>query len=314
MKIFLDNFENHITLKRILPYWEKMGHKVFSESARGCDVHLANVLITRYSTLPTCLRLDSIYYDSDTNYKNSNEFLSRAHSTADAIIYQSEYSRRFIEGYLKQRKSSSIYKVIYNGVDKDWCGTPEEHNEPNIILLSKWRRHKRLKEIIELFLDFHNEYPNSYLHILGMLYSNITVKNKNIIYYGMVNRDKIASIFQKSDFSIHLSKRDSCPNSVVEAIGAGVPVITTNNCGGATEMCRITRGCIVVDGDGDYDNDFSPCAYYKDPWNALSPGVFSGVLSAMRKLTEEKTRVEQPKELSAEYQAEQYIKVLEAIK
>ena len=312
MKVYIENYKGHISFTRMLPYWKKMGHKFFT-NPHGCDVQFGNVRFESDTDLPKCLRIDGIYYDIDTNYNARNDFMNKPHSTADAVIYQSDYSRRLIERYLKKRKPSTIYRVIHNGIEKAWCGKPVQHDGVNIIVLSKWRRHKRLKEIIELFLEFRKEYE-SRLHILGMLHDNIPVKDKNIIYYGMVSRDEVGRVFRESDFSIHLSKRDSCPNSVVESIGAGVPVITTNNCGGATEICKITPGCIVVDGDGDYDNDYAPCAYYKDPWNALLPDVFSGVLSAMKKLTEEKTRVELPKELSAEYTAEQYIKVLEAIK
>lgn len=314
MKIFTENYNRHVTFMRMAPYWKKMGHKVVSDSLRECDVQLGNVRFEVESNLPKCLRLDGVYYDTDTDYMSRNATMNTSHSTADALIYQSDYSMRLVQKYLKTRKSSSIYEVIYNGIDKGWCGEPEGHNNINIVILCKWRRHKRLKEKIDLFLEFNKEYNDSRLHVLGLLHDHLPIKNKNITYYGMVNRDKVASVLRMSDFSLHLSKRDSCPNSVVEAISAGLPVITTNNCGGATEMCRLIPGCIIVDGDGDYDNDYSPCAYYKDPWNALPSDVFSGILSAMKKLAEEKTRVELPEVLTAQYMAEQYIKVLEAIK
>ena len=76
-------------------------------------------------------------------------------------------------------------------------------------------------------------------------------------------------VFRLSDVSIQLSKKDSCPNSVVETIGAGIPTITTNTCGGATEMCNLTAGCMVVDGDGLYE-DTEPCKPYSDSYNIVS--------------------------------------------
>jgi glycosyltransferase involved in cell wall biosynthesis len=312
MKIYLDNALGHITIARMLPYWMKMGHSITSSPSDIFDVQLSYVKISGRRK-PTTLRLDGIYYDSDTNYQSRNSEINTSHSIADAVIYQSEYSRILIEKYIKPRKPTALYEVIYNGINDDWCSPPEPHDGINITLISKFRRHKRLKEMVELFVEFHKEYDKSYLHIFGEPHANRPVKHSNITYYGMVDRIKMLKILSRTDFSIHLSKRDSCPNSVVECIGAGIPVITTNNCGGATEICRMTPGCIVVDGDGDY-NDLSPVPHYRDDWNILSPQLFSDILSAMRSLAVNKTRVVLPDQLHASYMAKEYIKIMEALK
>ncbi len=309
MRIYLDNALGHITITRMLPFWTKMGHTITTNSSDKFDVQLSYVRIGQKTNKPVIQRIDGIYYDSATDYKNRNIAISNSHAVADGIIYQSKYSKSLIERLLKQRKPNVKYSVIYNGIDESWPRSYVEHDEINITITGKHRRHKRLKEITELFVEYNKKYPNSFLHIFGILHDNKEIKHKNVIYYGQVERIKMQNVFRKTDFSIHLSKRDSCPNSVVEYIGAGIPVITTDNCGGATEMCKMTEGCIIIKGDGSYF-DTNPVPHYSEEWNILSPDVKTNLLSAMYEMTENKRRVNLPIELTAKYQAEQYIKLM----
>lgn len=311
MKIYCDNYIGHVTLQRMLPYWKAWGHDV-SDSPKGCNIHLANVRIGSKTNLPVILRLDSIYYDSATNYNARNIEISNSHCIADGIIYQSNYSKMLIERLLRPRKPDTKISVIANGIDPEWIGEPIEHSGINITITGKHRRHKRLKEIIELFLDYNKLYPDSKLHIFGMLYDNVKLIHKNIVYYGQVPRSAMMDVFRITDFSIHLSKRDSFPNSVVEYIGAGIPVITTNNCGGATEACGMTQGCIIVDGDGNYE-DTNPVPHYSEKWNVLPIDVYNNLIQAMIEITEHRRRVCLPLDLTAEVQAHKYLKLMDSV-
>ena len=310
MKIFLDNYDGHITLKRMLPYWQKMGVSV-STDPKESQVHLANVRFSIRTSLPKALRLDSIYYDSATNYNDRNKEISTSHSKADGIIYQSLYSKRLIESYLTPRKKDAKWSVIYNGIEPDWCGNFIPHKGINITIIGKHRRHKRLKEIIEIFIEFLKSYSDTNLHIFGRLHDNKEVCHSRIKYYGHVDREKMFEQLRKTDMSLHLSKRDCAPNSVVEYLSAGIPVITTNNCGGATEMCHIP-GCIIVDGDGSYD-DLAPVSHYGEQWNVLPDQVFKDIVNAMCLIAEDKRRVVLPDKLHIEHMAESYVKLMKEI-
>jgi glycosyltransferase involved in cell wall biosynthesis len=215
------------------------------------------------------------------------------------------------EKYLSPRKKEAKPFVIYNGIDKDWCGEFVEHEGTNIIVTAKWRRHKRLQETIQLFLKHYKKYPHTHLHIFGLLHQNVPVKHQNIHYYGHVDRKDFMGHHAMADFTIHLSKKDACPNSVVEAIGAGIPVITTNACGGSTEMCAMTGGCIICDGD---ENTIEPCKPYTDAYNVMPPVLEENLLGAMETIEKDKYCVELPKELTAEYVAEKYFEVFKSIK
>jgi len=307
MKIFNERVKKHIVIQRMEPYFSSRGH-VILDNAKGCDVQLSLIRIEKNNGLPIVLRIDGIYYDLDTDYKARNLLISISNSMADAVVYQSNYSKNLCERFLSPRKKGAISKVIYNGVDSSWCGERKEHMGVNIVVISKWRRLKRLKEIIDLFLEFLKIVPDSTLHVLGKLHDNKPVKHSKIVYYGMVDRGVVGRVLNIADFSLHLCKRDSCPNSVVETIAAGVPVITTTKCGGATELCSITEGCIVC--DGDFDNDFQPEYPYRDSYNLLTPELYNNILQSMIMISKDKRSVKLPEELTAEYMTESYISVM----
>ena len=311
LKIFDESTERHIVVERMEPYFNSKGCFVLS-NPRNCDVQLSFARIEKSNNLPTVLRIDGIYYDLDTNYKAKNLSISNSHERSDGVIYQSNYSKALCEKFLKPRKRTSICKVIYNGVDPKWCGERKDHLGTNIVILSKWRRLKRLKEIVNLFLEFLNVVPDSTLHVLGELHGNKPVKHEKIIYYGMVSRDIVGNVLNIADFSLHLCKRDSCPNSVVETIGAGVPVITTDKCGGATEICSVTQGCIVC--NGDFDSDFKPEHPYRDSYNILTPQLHDNILQSMIMISKDKRLVKLPEQLTAEYMANSYIDIMEKVK
>lgn len=306
LKIFLDNREQHILIKRMTPYFEKFGHS-FTLNKKNCDVQLSQIKISKKTNKPIVLRLDGIYYDKATKYKSRNRLISISHSKANSIIYQSYFSKKMCEVYLK-RRTTLLWDVIYNGIEKNWCGEFKEHDGINIIVSGKWRRHKRLKETIDVFLNYLNYFPMAKLHILGKPHNNILIKHPNIIYYGMVNYKKMAEIYQTGDFFIHLSKKDSCPNAVVEVIGSGMPVITTNACGGSTEICKLTKGCIICKGD---NNSIKPCFPYSDEYNKLPKKLYDNLIKAMIKLSIEKYRVDLPDELNIESVTKKYINILE---
>ena len=311
MNIFLDGCKNHIAIQRMLPHWR--GRDVlWYEDPSKCDVQLSLIRIKTETALPTVLRLDGIYYDLNTNYIKRNLKICTSHSKADAVIYQSEYCKGMCEKYLSARKEDANSFVIYNGINKEWCGRHNLHSGINIIVVAHWRRHKRLKEIIDVFKEVWRDNKEIRLLVIGDLADNKEVTHPGIKYYHHINYDTtlFANLFTISDLSIHLSMKDCSPNSVVEAIGAGIPVITTSACGGATEMCNMVKGCYAV-----YERERSdPCPHYTNVYNMLEYETKKELIALLNELVRKKQRVKQPKELSAEYMADKYLRVFRGVR
>jgi glycosyltransferase involved in cell wall biosynthesis len=137
------------------------------------------------------------------------------------------------------------------------------------------------------------------------------IPHDSIIYYGQLNFNKIVEIYRIGDIHLHLSKKDACPSSVVESIAAGIPVITTNACGGSTEMCKFTEGCKIIYGESE---SLEPDYIYKDPYNKMPDETKNGVLEAMKTIAKNKSRAVLPKKLTIEYTAKKYIDIMKGVR
>jgi len=310
MKIFIDG-SKRAAVRRMFPIWQELGHKVVS-NAQTADVQLSVIKI-KNKNIPTVLRLDGVYYDKAGNFKGLNADISRSHSIADGIIYQSNLSKSMCEKYLAKRRTN-LCNVVYNGIDLNDWQVFRRHDDINIVSCAKWRRPKRLPETIEIFAEFLNYYPNAKLHILGPMKKGAKViKHINVIYHNpnkKIGFEEIKKIYETCDIYIHLCKKDSCPSSVVEAIGTGIPVVTTNACGGATEMCELTPGCVIIPGESE---SLEPDYIYKDTYNRISNEVKGNIVDAIVEIAKSKIRVVLPDELTIETTAKKYIRLMEKI-
>lgn len=308
MKIFVEG-SNRAAVTRMFPIWKKMGHDVVTDP-QVANVRFAVIAIRSKQNLPTVLRLDGVIYDKDVNYQSINTTMSNSHSISDAIVYQSHLSKAMCEKYLAKRRTK-VYDVIYNGMDAAGWNRPMLHDNINVMSCAKWRRHKRLPETVDVFVEFLKHYPNAKLHIIGPMKRGARqISHKNIIYHGTMGFDKMIDIYRTGDIHLHLSKKDSCPSSVVESVAAGIPVITTNACGGSSEMCRLTEGCVIIDGESE---SLEPDYIYRDPYNKIPDDVKNGIITAMKDIAESKTRVILPKELTIEHTSKKYIDIMKRI-
>ena len=306
MKIFIDG-STRSAVNRMFPKWIKLGHSIV-DNYKDANIQLSVVKINVNNKLPNILRLDGVYYDKSKNYNLMNQQISNSHRISNGIIYQSYFSKRMCESYLKER-NTKIFDVIHNGIS-DWNNF-EEHDEINIVSCSKWRRPKRLNEIVYVFKEFNSMYPNSKLHIIGpMVKGSLRINDKNIIYYNRLSEIEIKNIYKKCDIYLHLCKRDSCPSSIIESISSGIPVITTNVCGGASEICQLTKGCkVIYEEEENLEADY----IYTDSYNSISKDTKLIIVKEMVNIIKNKIRVTLPKELTIEYVAKKYIELMEKV-
>jgi glycosyltransferase involved in cell wall biosynthesis len=306
MKIFIDG-SRRAAVSRMFPIWLSLGHEIVNEQ-KDADVQLSVVGITTKKRIPTILRVDGIYYDSEDDYNSRNNRINKSHQIADAIVYQSNSSKLMCEKYLDKR-STEIIDIIHNGIE-NW-NNPIIHEGINIVSCAKWRRHKRLPEIVEVFKSFKLLYPNSKLHILGPMKRGASkIFLPDILYYDEVDENQIKEIYKTGDIHLHLCRRDSCPSSVVESISAGIPVVTTNDCGGATEMCKISENCFIVNGEVE---SLSPAPIYTDSYNTLNIKIIDDMVKCMDQIIKNKLTTKLPEQLTIEFVAKKYLKLMERI-
>jgi len=215
-----------------------IGVKPVHDPREAHDVYLDYNSFKWKTKKPKVLRLNGVYHDKAKPYKKLNKEIENQVKKADAVIYQSEFCRKMHSKYVRVHKNNT---VIFNGsFIKDRRTLLGIANKRFVVALARWRPHKRLRdiqtsaELANVGLKVFEDEPNqSYIN--------------NYLYYAKA--------------LIHLCWFDSCPNSIVEALAMGCPVIT-NNVGGSREL--IKKGCgKVLDIDEPYN--YKPVKLYKPP-------------------------------------------------
>jgi glycosyltransferase involved in cell wall biosynthesis len=259
MKIYLPT-ENPTTGKgffcaRLAQQFQALGHTIAHSLDIKHDITLHVIKYEGSRGAKHVLRLDGVYHDSRTS---RNKEIGLSLLKADGVVYQGNFCQKMAERFLKAKAKKDV--VIPNGI----CLKTYDNIEPmeakyayNFLTSARWRPQKRLRDTIESFLLA--SIPDSVLYVAGSTkasdVSKVDVrryaKNTNIIFLGKIEWAQLARYIKIINTSIHLSWIDWCPNSVVEAIGAG-KVVVTNNVGGTQELVSPSNG-IVCDIDARYD-------------------------------------------------------------
>jgi len=307
MKVFVDCGHDHVLMKRMIPYWNKCGVSV-SPLPNGCDVHLSFTHFITHTNLPKVLRLDGVYYDCATDYTSRNSNLDASTKIANGIIYQSAFAKKWCYRYLSDNETAKT-DIIYNGINPMWCGLHIDNDIFDILLISNWRRWKRLREMTEVFLEFKRTTSDKvHLHIIGN--HDYKVDDRCITYYGELSHEDSKHLFQIADASMHIAKRDWCPNSLIETLGAGVPVLTTDAEGGAKEIIRIVDESFICSGD---NNENEKLYQYTDEYNKLSINAKNNLINSLNNCKMNKYRSCHKLQFNIEYVAWRYLRMLESV-
>lgn len=192
--------------------------------------------------VPRVLRMDGA---EDYNYK----LMKGSAETADAMIWQNQ----FCADYLKNKYGIKAKKefVINNGAD------PETYKNPiklfdgyNVIVSGNWRKitgdkggkkvysertNKRLSLMMYLAEGLVDKFPDFCFWIAGETTLKMP-KRDRIKALGGLNDVDLSRYIAGNDAMLNLGLNDWCPNSVVECLVAGKPVIFSRNGGGIVEL------------------------------------------------------------------------------
>ena len=207
------------------------------------------------------LRLDGLYFDlantiGDSDKKNKS--IIKAYNKADGVIFQSQFDRELFRHFVGPTDCNDV--VVPNGAPPIFCPEGERINygyEKTILCSARWRSHKRLDCIIGGFLEYGA--PNTGLIIIGDKIEK-QVEHPNIKYIGRIPHHDLSKYLRGGNAFVHLSWLDHCPNTVVEALCCGLPVICSHN-GGTKEIVR--DNWIIIKCEEDFE--FKKVNFYNPP-------------------------------------------------
>lgn len=143
----------------------------------------------------------------------------------------------FLENIFAQWKLSA--KVIPNIINVSRFSPRNKQSvsaEPHIIVTRNLEDIYDIPAAIEAFFIVQQAFPKAKLTIAGSgpLLSELQqlVKQKGIErsvkFTGRLNSEEIAVLYQTADVMLNSSQIDNMPNSVLESLASGVPVVSTN--------------------------------------------------------------------------------------
>ncbi|MBI5787569.1 MAG: glycosyltransferase family 4 protein [Candidatus Schekmanbacteria bacterium] len=268
----LDHYSNHRRYY-LNACGDKLGPNIFGKRLKSelkklgwiydpkvFDYNLAFITGTYYPNKVNILRLDGLYFDTEHTLGDNTQLnapLKKAYAEFDKIIFQSEFSRKmFFEhfGY-----ADKPHRIIYNGVPETFSPAGAKYKYPfgkTLICSAKWRAHKRLAAIIEGFKRL--KMADVGLVVLGE--TPPVGPHKNIIFLNEIPQHKLPFYLRGADAFVHLCWLDCCPNSVIEALACGLPVLCNHN-GGTKELVKDSG--IIMEFEETYN--FRPVTLYKPP-------------------------------------------------
>lgn len=234
---------------RLIKAFGELGHEITYDPEDEHEIHFGVRTFGFKSDKPNVLRLDGLYYNlKRENHQEWNREIFRSYSKADAIVFQSKFGKVAVEEIFGDTHQQ--YAVIHNGADPKFYAEADPIKTNfrfNAVCSAKWRGVKRLDDIIKSFLAWNLSGVG--LWIIGE--PRYRIKSTKLRYVGSVDNDGlIARYLRMADVFIHLGYLDICPNSVVEALVAGCPVVC-NNQGGTPEIVR--NSGIICDIDAEYN-------------------------------------------------------------
>lgn len=178
----------------------------------------------------------SVRNDPKVIYKGiTGKFVSKfIMPKASGCVFQTEEAMSYFSKKL-QKKS----KVILNAVKNEFYLINREPVDGKIVSIGRISPEKNHKMLIEAFSSVTNKYPNAKLEIYGTKYLEDEI-NETIKKYNLENivslkghTNNIADVLSTADIFVLSSLYEGMPNSLMEAMAAGVPCISTDcPCGG----------------------------------------------------------------------------------
>ncbi|MEM0951518.1 MAG: glycosyltransferase family 4 protein [Cyanobacteria bacterium P01_H01_bin.74] len=172
--------------------------------------------------------------------KKKNKPIQENLNKADALVFQSEFSRKVLHHFIQPTKPGHL---IFNGVDprifKPARAYPNNPKHIHILISHAFRPLKRLHEAIQVThaLQKHLERSQSVtLHVVGHddgqcfahakeLMQTLTMSPNSVVFHGKQPFETLYALYTRCHFFLGVSFWDFCPNVVVEALACGLPIL-----------------------------------------------------------------------------------------
>jgi glycosyltransferase involved in cell wall biosynthesis len=212
---------------------------------------------------------------------------------ADHLIYQSVFSRMVHSRFFKRKP----YSVIVNGAeylarDKSGNGLRNSKKIKTVTIYDEWRPSKRIHELVR-FVKWANEEALVPIELTIIGYNSQTsvcfntldvLTLENAPYIRRIPKfntftEEMQQVLFESDAYLTFSFRDACPNTVIESMAFGLPVIAMAS-GGLPDI--VGDAGVLIPGN-DFENGFYCAHRYECDFPKI---IYSEVLNSIKEVIE----------------------------
>ena len=198
------------------------------------------------------LRLDGLAYEewAGKDWEKMNEPVREVYADcADAVIFQSEYSARQADYFLGERHPRSF--TIPNGAslkDFDPCLKKECSKPLRLVTTGNFRLPDMIVPQVEALRHLHRSGVDAELVMIGPVADPSlmwTTTEPGVRFLGAQSSSVIRQELLQADLFLFSMLNAACPNSVIEAIAGGLPVVGVAS-GALPELCSFNSDLLAA--------------------------------------------------------------------
>jgi glycosyltransferase involved in cell wall biosynthesis len=210
--------------------------------------------------VPIVYNQNGLFYPAwfEGDWRAENARMAIGYHAADWVFYQSDFCRRSSDRFLGPRRGGG--EVLYNAVDTS-IYTPLEQAEPRegftFLLTGKIGDHLayRLTNAIGGLHHARTAGLDARLVIAGWVEAGALVAANKLVeelglasvirFIGAYTQEAAPAIYRAADAYIMTKHNDPCPNTVLEALASGLPVLYSAS-GGVPELVGEAAGVALA--------------------------------------------------------------------
>ena len=204
----------------------------------------------RLRRIPLVLNQNGVYYAGwyGGDWKNMNRIMALAYHRADHVFWQSDFCRRAANHFLGKREGPG--EILFNAIDTRGHFRPANVRQDRpftFLLTGRIDSHMayRVESTITGLRAARFAGLDSRLLIAGCIDPSTIVKIQQLIrrldlsthvdFSGPYTQNNAPAIYQSADAYVITKYLDPCPNTVLEAMACGLPVLYSAS-GGVPEL------------------------------------------------------------------------------
>lgn len=221
--------------------------------------------------IPIVVNQNGVFYPGwyAGDWKTPNRIMGEAYHVADWVFWQSEFCRRAADKFLGVRAGRG--EVLYNAVDTvRFAPAPRSERKPFVFLITgKIGDHLsyRLESTIAGLASARQQGLDAHLRIAGTvgagarqaadaLAERLGVGGQ-VSYVGRYSQEDAPAVYNAADVYVMTKYNDPCPNTVLEALACGLPVLYSSS-GGVPELVGSDAGIGLDCGAENWDRPLVP--------------------------------------------------------